>query len=369
MLHRTAQIALSGVIPALALLVTPASIAPPALAQAPDAGENPREVVTTSVVVTLVDGSVIHGAISRDTVRLESDAGTFDIELARVETLERCPDGSAFITFRNGDRLSGSLDATAYVLQSILGEVRVPWSTVHTIEPVKNAMPEHALVMHIDFEQLPRLVDQGPQAFRVRSCGSVGRTDGPFGQAGVFNAGDWVDVMAPADSDAFPTSGAFTVSAWFMTEHQSDNAEQSILSTHSAGEGNDGFYFYIDHAPGRDGRVRWWVGPGVPGDFSAVSDAPVNDGEWHHVVGTYDGHETCLYLDGVFQDVKKVTGRPYYDQSPWWRIGHSVNNNAPWAENAKYQFHGAIDEVRFYRGVLDPATVRNLYATSRPDAG
>ena len=89
----------------------------------------------------------------------------------------------------------------------------------------------------------------------------------------------------------------------------------------------------------------------------AQGSAGVNDGKWHHVVGTHDGAKVCLYVDGLLVDFET-------------RGGSTVAYNDPvciggWP-HSKDQWNGLIDDVRIYSYALSPEEVKMLYEGKEP---
>src|SRR6185369_14045411 len=86
------------------------------------------------------------------------------------------------------------------------------------------------------------------------------------------------------------------------------------------------------------------------GDASALaattSTTTNNDGNWHHVVGTYSGsggtHTSTIYIDGVSKGTSATTltvaGAP--TQVRAFGLANDVSNTVPFAGN--------LDELRIY---------------------
>lgn len=91
--------------------------------------------------------------------------------------------------------------------------------------------------------------------------------------------------------------------------------------------------------------------------YSVHSGAPVNDGQWHQIVGTLGPDGLTLFVDGkrVGRTPGGTTTVPY---TGYWRVG----GDATWS-GAQY-LAGTIDDVSIYPAVLTPAQVRRHYALS-----
>ena len=82
-----------------------------------------------------------------------------------------------------------------------------------------------------------------------------------------------------------------------------------------------------------------------------ASTTRVDDGEWHHIVGTSDGTTLCLYVDGVLEasiesgTINNLIGNVY--------IGARATGTSGW--------NGKIDDVRIYNTALTPYYVKLLY--------
>ncbi|MHC4539925.1 MAG: protein kinase domain-containing protein [Planctomycetota bacterium] len=85
--------------------------------------------------------------------------------------------------------------------------------------------------------------------------------------------------------------------------------------------------------------------------------ADVNDGKWHHVVGTHDGTKMCVYVDGVLVDFETRGGNAVACNDPVYIGG--------WP-HSKFQWNGLIDDVRIYSYALTPEEVKILYEGKEP---
>ncbi|MBM4029916.1 MAG: LamG domain-containing protein [Planctomycetes bacterium] len=84
----------------------------------------------------------------------------------------------------------------------------------------------------------------------------------------------------------------------------------------------------------------------------------VDDGQWHHLAGVYDGTHVRLYVDGRLDASIEGTGTLNVTDS-YVLIGAN-------AEDGWNYWHGLIDEVRVYSYALSPDEVKELSAGRGP---
>jgi hypothetical protein len=89
---------------------------------------------------------------------------------------------------------------------------------------------------------------------------------------------------------------------------------------------------------------------------------PIRPGEWHHIVGTYDGTQLQLYVDGVAAgNPRPHTGSILpMPKGGFLAIGSEDGRRTNDPNEPRY-FHGAIDEVQIYRRALTPDEVLRLF--------
>jgi len=93
---------------------------------------------------------------------------------------------------------------------------------------------------------------------------------------------------------------------------------------------------------------------GTPGNWWLHGDVNVNDGEWHHAVGVYDGSRYYLYVDGEL-DVSKDTSGAMSTSSYPVMIGAN-------AQQGGREFEGLIDDVRVYKRALTDVEILGVMA-------
>jgi uncharacterized membrane protein len=88
----------------------------------------------------------------------------------------------------------------------------------------------------------------------------------------------------------------------------------------------------------------------VPSSFA------VNDGNWHHIVGTRSANSILLYVDGILNGIRTIDPTANIDLTNAYDLVLGRRNSVDSA-----YFKGAIDEVRVYNRALDGIEVTALY--------
>lgn len=132
---------------------------------------------------------------------------------------------------------------------------------------------------------------------------------------------------------------------------------------------NQGFALSIG---GLDKQDKQWQGKAtleINGKFGA-SDASIADGEWHHLVGTFDGTQQKLYVDGRLQKkVVRWSGEVAVNPHGL-TIGGNRSNPDPKLGEVGASFVGTIDETMIYNRALSQDEVKVLYeSVAGPAAG
>jgi len=88
---------------------------------------------------------------------------------------------------------------------------------------------------------------------------------------------------------------------------------------------------------------------------SAYTDATnIEDDEWHHIVGVYDGSQMKLYVDGILADTHNYSGT--ISSSTSFSIGR-YESSAP----TYYYFQGIISDVMIWNKALTIEEIKDIY--------
>ncbi|GAA1582300.1 hypothetical protein GCM10009804_43530 [Kribbella hippodromi] len=153
---------------------------------------------------------------------------------------------------------------------------------------------------------------------------------------------------------AYSMPQQFTVEAW--VKQSGLNRGGRIIGfgnskTGNSGNGGDRMLYMRTN-----GSIVFGVNDGSQRTLTSTSGK--NNGQWHHVVGTYDNGAMKLYVDGVLSGSAQVGSASLY--YGWWRVGYDLTNS--WPGGGATQTGMAIDEAAVYPYALLPTQVQSHYA-------
>ena len=184
----------------------------------------------------------------------------------------------------------------------------------------------------------------------------------------------------------------FSVSFWVKNDNNiaaTSFSKAGILCKSNNNQNNGwGFYFKPSEYPDEcedcddddddgcdpDGDNRWcsWYGQKrvhfFVGDWEDdIASAPIVNGfggetVWHHVVGTYDGENLKIYVDGVETSPQDGDANLYaeleeYAGSNRLKAGNCGGNSDG---VGAWDIDGLLDDIRVYEGVLTPSNIEYL---------
>ena len=157
-----------------------------------------------------------------------------------------------------------------------------------------------------------------------------------------------------AKSSVLRPLGGITIAAWVNADafdewagiagslfDSGSNEGGFYLNTRSGGDGAGDFSFAL--ATESDGQLTYLRTEGVTG-------------EWSYVVGTYDGEEQRLYLNGELKESRAASGLIDYDPAPYgFQIGTFID------DNEDDRFAGQISQVAIWDGALSEEEIFLLF--------
>jgi hypothetical protein len=188
----------------------------------------------------------------------------------------------------------------------------------------------------------------------------------PNNQAASFNnaQSQYISMPATASSPlyALDWNHPLTMMVWAKTTY---TAGDMVLLSKEENSGNfRGPYIFMDNGdsgsvPKGSGRFALVIESGTTNSILVETSASVNDGNWHFLVGTYDGSGQAggvqLYIDG--NSVSTVA------RSNTLNNGTTLNS-VPVAiggrDTGGVPFNGLLDEAAIFGNVLAPAQVLQL---------
>ncbi len=140
---------------------------------------------------------------------------------------------------------------------------------------------------------------------------------------------------------------AVTVAAWIKTDSLSS-------SDMVAGKG------YAWRLNGNStNNLQFQISNTTPSGSSAAGSTDVNDGQWHHVAGTYDGASYNLYVDGILDGSMDASGSIDTWDGYFFCIGAHYKKGDE--RDPRRFFDGLIDDVRIYDIALPESKIRQIF--------
>jgi hypothetical protein len=183
------------------------------------------------------------------------------------------------------------------------------------------------------FYKLSDLSDSSGFNRTLTNNGNVSFASGKIGNAAVFDSSNYFS----RDSNILFGASVFTISVWLKTE---DTTYQGIF---------EGFSDTATLWMLPDGSLTFDTTSGGSNRLQPVGT--YNDGQWHHIVGTYDGSIAKLFVDNSLIGSMETTATPN------WRSDACFIGGASgfWKSNKQ------IDALGMWNRALSDAEVVELY--------
>jgi chitodextrinase len=177
-------------------------------------------------------------------------------------------------------------------------------------------------------------------------------TSGRHGGGLAFDGtNDYVSLGDVAQADGLTS---VTVSAWVRFAVNGGGAGETHLidKSHCSGHMNGGpWELGVSLTSSRKAEFLIYLqGGSAAYAFSGPSSTSIDDGAWHHVTGRYDGSRISIWVDGVQENSRPITGVTMPSTSYAVELGGRCNGYA-------YPFRGTLDDVRIYTRALTPTEI------------
>jgi hypothetical protein len=179
--------------------------------------------------------------------------------------------------------------------------------------------------------------------------GTFNWESGKFGDCIVATGGGSIDVPASASLDTVVS--AMTIAAWFRIDADSDTGIRRpnayLLEDQSTSEAvPNGFSF------------RMWTSDGLsPGIYG---NTELQQGQWYHIAGTFDGTQMRLYVDGVEETELRSDANEVIDGQWGGDIGTPAD--ALQLKYASETLIGGMDETVLLNRALSAREIGELMA-------
>ncbi|RMF63822.1 MAG: LamG domain-containing protein, partial [Bacteroidetes bacterium] len=181
-------------------------------------------------------------------------------------------------------------------------------------------------------------------------------TSDRFGRDDVAYSFDGNNDYIEVPSDPGFTMSEISISAWIWLDRDIGNEQARIVNRQSTSGGLEAWGLeifgnnYASSGPGN--KLAFHANTGTDA-ANTISPTLLETGRWYHVVGTSDGIEARLYINGVLDITAPAPG------------SLDPNNNADivigkTGPQSNFYFPGIIDDIRIYNRALSETEVAEL---------
>jgi hypothetical protein len=146
-------------------------------------------------------------------------------------------------------------------------------------------------------------------------------------------------------------NNSWSISAWVNPYNL--GSKMAIVTKGTSGYSADNFYMYINTAKHLEVGIQNYSGEGSASGTSTLS---VNN--WYHLVGTFNGSQISIYVNGINEANTTRNGPVSYTYNPDLHIGGYTA--------AGENFNGTIDSISIWNRTLSYSEVNNLYNNPNP---
>ena len=197
--------------------------------------------------------------------------------------------------------------------------------------------------------------DSTPNSNHGTVTGATLTTDrkGQANKAYSFNGStDYIDA---GDTNSDVTTAGVSVTAWVKFTSDAAGVDYGIVSKKTGFTDASGYFLIYENN-------QLYFNVGFSGGYrelaGGASGANLGTG-WKHVVGTTDGTNMYIYVDGVQTNTRSDTNANIAANAQTLRIGET-------GFGARYWLNGSIDDARVYNRALSQVEITALYQSYDP---
>lgn len=174
--------------------------------------------------------------------------------------------------------------------------------------------------------------------------GAVQNVTGKLGKAisfsGTTDRVGYLDILKP--------TAAVSISAWVKTTATGNRA----IAGNQHWTNNGYALMVVDGYP----RMSVYSSVQTPTSITAYSNVSVNDGNWHYVVGTFDGTNAKTYVDGALTNTSGSWAHAItYDSRSRFVIGQKS-----YSDGSDYPWNGTLDEVGVHSRAVSLSEIQGV---------
>jgi hypothetical protein len=162
------------------------------------------------------------------------------------------------------------------------------------------------------------------------------------------------DYVTAGNVYGFTGTASFSVEFW-LKPNAADTLWRRVIS--KEGGGNRGWNFYLEATSGTPNLLNFHRCDSSGVCDGATSSSALQTGTWYHMVGTYDGANIRLYVNGALKQTQAST------RSQGSNTGPLVIGGAGYL--SPDYLSGALDDVAVYNTVLSATQVQLHYDSGR----
>lgn len=187
---------------------------------------------------------------------------------------------------------------------------------------------------------------------------------GPTPAGGLnFDGND--DYVTLPSLNASLTNNELTVECWFKTTDNVSlpNEYRTLVSKwHTGGVMNQATFSLVWDA----GTLRFVVQSSTNHGLNANSGLALNDGNWHHVAGVFNGNTAKIYVDGILKNTVVDNNFGNIDINAPLQYIIGSDHAGVFSAQADRFFEGSIDEVRIWNKALQTCEIANNFNCELP---